>query len=87
MVVARAVAVVDGDEDALIAIAKEGRDEAVVVGAVLADGGDDDGCRLMHVRLMVVDVLASCIHRLEVNSRCQAKKPTRPQRGCLLQAM
>ena len=71
------------------------RDEAVVVAAVHVDEGDDAGCRvdevddarcrLTHVRVMTLEVLASCIYRLEMISPCQAETPIRPRPGCMLQ--
>ena len=59
------------------------RDEAVVVAAVLVDEGDDAGCRLTHVRVMMLVVLASCIYRLDIISPCLAETPIRPLPECV----
>ena len=71
------------------------RDEVVVVAAVHVDAGDDAGCRvdevddarcrLTHVRVMTLEVLASCIYRLEMISPCQDEKPIHPRPGFVLQ--
>ena len=47
------------------------------------DEVDDAGCRLTHVRVVMLEVLASCIYRLEMISPCQAEKPIRPQPDCV----
>ena len=47
--------------------------------SALVDETDDAGCRLTHVRVMQLEVLASCINRLEMTSPCQAEKPVRPR--------
>ena len=80
MVVVCADAVVDGD-DALMTIIYLECDAAVQV-----DEDDGDGCRLTHVQvIMTLEVLTSCIYRLEIISPCHAEKPIPPRPGCVLQ--
>ena len=80
MVVVCADAVVD-DDDALMNIIDVECDAAVQV-----DEDDGDGCRLTHVQvIMTLEVLTSCIYRLEIISPCHTEKPIPPRPGCMLQ--
>lgn len=58
------------DDDAHVVIVHIERDEAVIVDVVLVDEADDAGCRLTHVPVMVLEVLAVCFYRLETISPC-----------------
>ena len=57
----------------------------MVVAAALVNVEHDAGCRPTHVRVMMLEVLARCIYRLEINYPCQAEKPICPRPGCVLQ--
>ena len=76
------------------AAAVEG-DEAVVLAGVLVvrrlrfrmstlvDEVEDAGCRLSHVRVVMLEVLVSFVYRLEMLSPCQAERPIRPRPDCV----
>jgi len=75
----------DGVDVAASVVIDVERDEAVVAVEVVIDEYNDAGCRLTHVRAMMLEVIASCIYRLEMISPCQDEKPIHPRPGFVLQ--
>ena len=48
------------------------------------DEADDAGCRPTHFRVMMSEVIASCIYRLEMILPCKDKKLIRPRPDCVV---
>ena len=73
------------DVAASVVILHVERDEAVVAVEVVIDEYNDAGCRQTNFRAMMLEVISSCIHRLEMISPCQDEKPIHPRPGFVLQ--
>ena len=70
-------------DDALVVVVDVHREVAAVVATIPIDEDDDDDFRVTHSRVMMSQVLAPCMYRLEAISPCQTSRFTDDLSTCI----